>query len=232
MKMYFAPIVVLALLGGCNEQKKPITPPAEAAAETAPGQRVTGPEVRILAFGDSLLAGYGLKDGEGYPARLEAALRAGGINARMIDAAVSGDTSQAGAQRLAFALDAQASQPDLAVVSLGGNDMLRGLPPEETRKSLDAILSEFDRRGIKVVLLGMLAAPNLGKDYAGRFNPIYPALAKQHGDTLVPFFMQPLIQNPDLVQADKVHPTAQGVDAMVANTIDEVAGALPTRTRK
>ncbi len=226
MKVYVAPILAVALLAGCDEPQRPITPPAEAADEAAPDLPVMGREVRVLAFGDSLLAGYGLKDGEGYPARLEAALRARGINARVIDAAVSGDTSQAGAQRLAFALDAQQTQPDLAVVSLGGNDMLRGLPPEETRKSLDAVLAEFDKRGIKVVLLGMLAAPNLGKDYAQRFNPIYPALAKQHGDTLVPFFMQPLVENPDLVQADKMHPTAQGVDAMVASTLDTVAGAI------
>lgn len=226
MKVSIAPLAALALLAACNDPQKPVTPPAEAAADSAPDLPVIGPEVRVLAFGDSLLAGYGLKDGEGYPARLEAALRARGINARIIDAAVSGDTSQAAAQRLAFALDAQAKAPDLAVVSLGGNDMLRGLPPEETRKSLDAILAEFDKRGIEVVLLGMLAAPNLGKDYAGKFNPIYPALAKQHGDTLVPFFMQPLIENPDLVQADRVHPTAEGVQAMVESTVNAVAGVL------
>ena len=226
MKVYVASIAVLALLAGCDEPQKPVMPSAKAAAETQADTPVNGPEVRILAFGDSLLAGYGLKQGEGYPARLEAALRARGINARLIDAAVSGDTSQAGAQRLAFALDAQASPPDLAVVSLGGNDMLRGLPPEETRKSLDAILAEFDKRGIRVVLLGMLAAPNLGKDYADRFNPIFPALAKAHGDTLVPFFMQPLVENPDLVQPDRIHPTAEGVEAMVKSTVDVVAGAV------
>lgn len=226
MKVYVASIAVLALLAGCDEPQKPVMPSAKAAAETQADTPVNGPEVRILAFGDSLLAGYGLKQGEGYPARLEAALRARGINARLIDAAVSGDTSQAGAQRLAFALDAQASPPDLAVVSLGGNDMLRGLPPEETRKSLDAILAEFDKRGIRVVLLGMLAAPNLGKDYADRFNPIYPALAKAHGDTLVPFFMQPLVENPGLVQPDRIHPTAQGVEAMVKSTVDAVAKAV------
>lgn len=226
MKVYVASIAVLALLAGCDEPQKPVMPPAKAAAETQADTPVNGPEVRILAFGDSLLAGYGLKQGEGYPARLEAALRARGINARLIDAAVSGDTSQAGAQRLAFALDAQASPPDLAVVSLGGNDMLRGLPPEETRKSLDAILAEFDKRGIRVVLLGMLAAPNLGKDYADRFNPIYPALAKAHGDTLVPFFMQPLVENPGLVQPDRIHPTAEGVEAMVESTVDVVAKAV------
>ncbi len=107
--------------------------------------------------------------------------------------------------------------------------MLRGLPPEETKKSLEAVLTEFGKRGIKVVLLGMLAAPNYGKDYAGAFNAIYPALAKKHGAALVPFFMQPLIEKPELVQPDRVHPTAQGVEAMVASTVEVVAGAVERR---
>jgi acyl-CoA thioesterase I len=205
MKMYIAPIAVLALLAGCNEPRQPVVVPIETAADAAPEIPVMGREVRVLA-------------------RMEAALRARGINARLIDAAVSGDTTQAGLQRLAFALDAQDTAPDLAVISLGGNDMLRGLPPEETRANLDKLLAELGRRGIPVVLLGMLAAPNYGKDYAGKFDPIYPALAKKHGAKLVPFFMQPLIENPALVQPDRVHPTAEGVEAMVASTVDVVAG--------
>ena len=226
MKLLIAPIAMLSLLAACSEPQQPVPAPSGTAAAPAPDMPVMGKEVRILAFGDSLFAGYALKDDEGYPARLEAALRARGINARMIDAAVSGDTTQAGLQRLAFALDAQASPPDLALVSLGGNDMLRGLPPEQTRANLDAILAEFDKRGIAVVVMGMLAAPNLGKDYADAFNPTYPALARKHGDTLVPFFMQPLIEQPELVQPDRVHPTAPGVEAMVAATVDAVAGAV------
>jgi acyl-CoA thioesterase I len=234
MKVSIAPIVMLALLAACGEPQPsaapgPDGPGPDASAKAAPDLPVMGPERRILAFGDSLFAGYGLKDGEGYPARLEAALRARGINARMIDAAVSGDTSQAGLQRLAFALDAQATPPDLALISLGGNDMLRGLPPEQTRANLDAILAAFEKRGIAVVVMGMLAAPNLGKPYADAFNPIYPALARKHGDTLVSFFMQPLIENPDLIQPDRVHPTAPGVEAMVAATVDAVAGALSVK---
>ncbi|PEQ14277.1 arylesterase [Novosphingobium sp. PC22D] len=196
----------------------------DAAREELP---VMGPERHILAFGDSLLAGYGLEDGEGYPARLEAALRAKGINARMSDAAVSGDTTAAGLQRLAFALDSQKTKPDLAIVSLGGNDMLRGLPPAETRANLEKILATFRERGIKVVLLGMLAAPNLGKDYAARFNPIYPSLAQAYDAELVPFFLQPVIDKPEMMQDDHVHPTRLGIEEMVAATIDDVADALP-----
>lgn len=186
-----------------------------------------GREVPILALGDSLLAGYGLEEGQSYPARLEAALRARGINARIANAGVSGNTSADGLQRLDFTLKAQARPPELVVICLGGNDMLRGLPPEQTRANLDAMLKELKARNIPVLLLGMLAAPNLGKDYADKFNPIYPALAGKYGAALVPFFLQPLMDRPDLVQDDKVHPTDAGVEAMVAASVDAVIAALP-----
>lgn len=188
-----------------------------------------GPERPILAFGDSLLAGYGLNDGESYPARLEQALRARGINARISNAGVSGDTTAAGLQRLGFTLKSQAAKPELAIVSLGGNDMLRGLPPEQTRQNLDAILKRLTGDHIRVLLLGMMAAPNLGKDYAGQFNPIYPQLAQKYGAALVPFFLQPVIDKPDLLQGDHIHPTAIGVDEIVTATVDDVKDALPKK---
>jgi acyl-CoA thioesterase-1 len=188
-----------------------------------------GPERPILAFGDSLLAGYGLEDGESYPARLEQALRARGVNARIANAGVSGDTTAAGLQRLDFTLKSQPVKPQLAIVSLGGNDMLRGLPPAQTRANMEAILKRLKGDGIPVVLLGMLAAPNLGRDYARDFNPIYPQLAQEYGATLVPFFLQPVIDKPDLIQGDHVHPTAIGIDAIVAATVDDVADALPKK---
>lgn len=214
-----------ALLGGCDG--KGDAPTAKAAATEVDSEPtlppIMGPERRILALGDSLFAGYGLAPGEGYPERLEAALRAKGINARMANAGVSGDTSAAGMQRLAFVLDAQKPPPDLVVISLGGNDMLRGLAPEQTRTNLDAILSELGRRKIRVLLMGMLAPPNLGADYAVTFNAIYPALARKHGAALVPFFMQAVIAKPDLIQPDRIHPTAQGIEAIVGATADYVA---------
>ncbi|MFC3212852.1 arylesterase [Novosphingobium panipatense] len=186
-----------------------------------------GPERPILAFGDSLLAGYGLEDGESYPDRLEQALRARGVNARIVNTGVSGDTTAAGLQRLEFTLKNQSVKPELAIISLGGNDMLRSLPPEETRANLEKILQRLKQDDIPVVLLGMLAAPNLGKDYAAAFNPIYPQLADTYGAVLVPFFLQPVIDKPDLMQGDHVHPTALGIDAIVAATVDDVADALP-----
>jgi acyl-CoA thioesterase-1 len=237
MKLYgAAPQVALLaglfLLAGCGgEGTAPDPRPsatAEVSADAPPEIPVVGQERRILALGDSLFAGYGLNAGEGYPERLEAALRAKGVNARISNAGVSGDTTAGGLQRLAFALDNQAKQPDLVIISLGGNDMLRGLPAAETRANLDAILTELGKRKIPALLLGMLAAPNLGKDYGDTFNAIYPALAKQHRAALVPFFLQAVIDKPELRQADHIHPTKQGIEELVAATVVDVAKALPT----
>jgi acyl-CoA thioesterase-1 len=188
-----------------------------------------GPERPILAFGDSMLAGYGLKDGESYPGRLEAALRARGVNARITNAGVSGETTGQGLRRLAETLEAQPTKPELAIISLGANDMLRGLPPAETRANLEQILRLLKDQGIRVVLLGMLAAPTLSEEYARDFNPIYPSLAHRYDAVLVPFFLQPLIDKPDLMQPDRVHPTALGIEEIVAATADDVADALPRR---
>lgn len=186
-----------------------------------------GPELAILAFGDSLLAGYGLHDGESYPAKLEAALRARGVNARITNAGISGETTAQGLSRLAGVLDAQSVKPKLMIISLGANDMLLGKPPTQTRANLEKILQLLRARKISVLLLGMLAAPDLNAAYARDFNPIYPSLAHQYGAQLVPFFLQPLQGKPDLVQPDRVHPTALGIEEIVAATVDDVAEALP-----
>ena len=226
----FAPIAVAALLAGCGDASdKAPAPEPSWAVEAPPEVPVMGEERRVLAFGDSLLTGYGLENGENYPAMLEAALRARGINARVTNAGVSGDTTRGGLDRLAFTLDSRDPPPELVLISLGGNDMLRALSPEQTRANLDAILTELDRRGIAAVLLGMRAAPNLGRQYTQRFDAIYPALAKKHGVTLVPFFLEPILGQSDLIQADHVHPTALGLEQMVAATVDDVAGALANK---
>ncbi len=227
MKLYAFALFAALTLAACGQETPPAAPPsAMAAAVPPPEVPVMGSELRILALGDSLFAGYGLKPGESYPAKLEASLRARGINARVANAGVSGDTSGGGLERLAFTLNSQPSPPALALISLGGNDMLRGLPPEQTRANLDALLAEFKRRKIKVVLMGLLAPPNLGADYRGKFDPIYPALAKKHGAALVPFFLQSVVGKPDLVQADRIHPTAGGIEEIVAATVGEVAGEI------
>ena len=222
-----AGLLALALLAGCRSEPAaaPVARPSEAA--------VAGPQRSIIAFGDSLIAGYGLHDPakQAYPARLEAALRARGINARVTNAGVSGDTTADGAQRLDFALASQKQLPDLVLICLGGNDMLRGLPPTETRANLQAMLAKLRARHIRVVLLGMLAAPNLGKDYTAPFNDAFPAVARANHAALVPFFLAATIGHPEWTQADHLHPTPQGVDEIVKATVDVVAGALPAGIR-
>lgn len=222
------PFVCLALAACSQSAPTPEAPKPQASA--APAIPADAPV--ILAFGDSLYAGYRLAPGEGYPPRLEAALNAGGVKARVVNAGVSGDTTAAARERLAFTLDNQKVKPALVMVGLGGNDMLRGLPPAETRANLDAILTELDKREIPALLTGMLAAPNMGKDYVAAFNPIYPALAAKHKAPLVPFFLQAVIGNDKLMLDDHVHPNPAGVEKIVAATKDEVAKALKAATTR
>ena len=188
---------------------------------------IAGPSRTILAFGDSLFAGYRLQPSESYPAQLQAALRAEGINATVQNAGVSGDTTAAGRQRFAFTLDNMATKPDLLILELGGNDLLRGLPVEETRANLDFMMAEATKRGIPVLLMGMRAPPNYGGDFQRQFDAIYRDLAREYDADLVPFFQEPIIARPELNQADRIHPTAQGVAALVEATLDDVQDALP-----
>lgn len=224
MKSIWLLSLALLALTGCGSSGPE---PKASTSEAVPEFPVIGSELKIVALGDSLLAGYGLEPGQSYPARLEAALRARGINARIMNAGVSGDTTAGGLQRLAFTLNSLSQAPALVIISLGGNDMLRGLPPEQTRANLDAILAELGKRKIKVLLLGMLSAPNLGAEYRRKFDPIYPAMARKHDAALVPFFLQPLIDRPEMIQPDHIHPTLAGIDLLVGSTVDAVAEALP-----
>lgn len=215
-------------LAACGAEAPPEQPAdAGETSEAAPDIEVSGPERTILAFGDSLFAGYDLAEHEGYPERLEVALRAQGINARVIDAGVSGDTTAAGRQRIGFVLDNAASPPDLAIVELGGNDLLRGIAPASTRENLGAILDELARREIPVLLMGMRAPPNLGAQFQAEFDGLYPALAEEYGVALVPFFLEAVFDQPQLILPDRIHPTAEGVQALVDATGPAVVAALP-----
>lgn len=180
----------------------------------------------VVAFGDSLYAGYNLDVREGFAPVLERALAAQGVAAQVVNAGVSGDTTSAGRQRLGFTLDGLARKPDLVIVGLGGNDMLRGLSPEQTRENLDAILAELKQRGIPAMLTGMTAAPNLGRDFADPFNAIFPDLAKKYGVPLYPFFLDGVIGDREMMLADGIHPNPQGVEKIVAKVGPAVAQAL------
>jgi len=222
-------------LSACDQSPAPPVPRQQAGPQAALAYPKADPnprqsaraQVLILALGDSLFAGYGLEPGQNYPAALAEALQARGIKGRIVNAGVSGDTSADGLARLDFLLNAQTGKPALVLISLGGNDMLRALPPRETRRNLAAILTRLDRAGIPAVLYGLRAAPNLGADYTRTFDAIYPELAKQHRAALVPFFVKVLVANPALVQADHIHPTWPGVQRMAAETVNTVAAALP-----
>ena len=180
----------------------------------------------IWAFGDSLSAGYGLPPEEGFPARLEAGLRRSGIPATVRNGGVSGDTAAQARARLRWGLRGLGRTPDLVIVELGANDMLRGLPVAQARANLDAILTELDRRHIPVLLAGMRAAPNLGRDYAQTFEAIYPALARAHRVPLYPFFLEGVAANRTLLQADGMHPNARGVESIVGRMLPAARRAL------
>ena len=181
----------------------------------------------IIAFGDSLYAGYQLGPKEGLAPQLQAALTEDGVVARVQNAGVSGDTTAAGRQRLAYVLDNARAKPALVVLGLGGNDMLRGIDAAQTRANLDAMLAELKRRDIPVVLTGMVAAPNMGPDYARTFNPIYPDLAAKYGASLYPFILDNVVGKPDLMLGDHIHPNARGVKIVVEGLAPLIEDALP-----
>lgn len=180
----------------------------------------------IVAFGDSLSAGYGLKPAESFPVQLEAALRRSGIPARVHNAGVSGDTTAQGRARLGFVLRSLKAKPDLVILQLGGNDMLRAIDPAQTEANLSAILADLKKRGIPVLLAGMLAAPNMGKAYQTRFDAVYPKLARQYGIKLYPFFLNGVTANRALLLKDGLHPTGKGVSVVVAGILPQVKRAL------
>ena len=180
----------------------------------------------VLAFGDSLTAGYGLDQGLGFAPQLQATLRRHGLAATVIDGGVSGDTSEAGKARLGWTLDGMDRKPGLVILELGANDMLRGLDPGLTEGNLDAMLAELKRRQIPVLLAGMRAAPDLDPAYIARFNAIYPGLAHRHGVRAYAFFLEGVAAEPGMQQADGMHPTFRGIKRIVTGITPEVKQAL------
>ena len=175
--------------------------------------------VTIVALGDSLTAGLGLKANEAFPAKLQQALAAKGIATTLVNAGVSGDTTSGGLARLDWSVPAGT---DAVILELGANDALRGIDPAVARRALDGILSGLARRGIPVLLCGMLSPPNLGADYARAFNAIYPDLAKTYSTLLYPFFLDGVVTDRKLNQGDGLHPTAAGVDVIVTRILPQV----------
>jgi acyl-CoA thioesterase-1 len=185
--------------------------------------------IRILAFGASIVAGYGLGAADSLPVQLEQALRAHGVDATVIDAGVSGDTSAGGLARLDWSL---ADNPDLVIVDLGGNDALRAIDPKTTEANLDAIVTRLKAQKRGVLIAGMLAPPNLGADYAAAFNAVFPAVAARHDVTLYPFLLDGVVADPALNQADGIHPNAAGVKVIVERMLPYVLQAIQRLDRK
>jgi acyl-CoA thioesterase-1 len=182
-----------------------------------------GREVRILALGDSLTAGYGLARAEGFVAQLQAALRAKGIPATVLDAGVSGDTSAGGRARLDWAL---ADRPDVAIVALGGNDLLRAIDPANTYANLNDIITRLTGRNIAVLLAGMFAPRNLGAEFVTAFEGAYQRLAREHDVIFYPFFLDGVAAEPALNQPDGIHPNARGVAVMVERILPAVEALI------
>jgi len=169
-------------------------------------------QIKLLAFGDSLVHGFGLDAGATFPEQLETSLRAKGLDVRVINGGNSGDTTAGGRARLDWAL---ADKPDAVLVELGANDGLRGLDPAQTYENLDAILTHLLAEKLPVLLAGMLAPRNLGAEYTEEFDAVYPRLARKHGVPLYPFFLDGIALDPSLNQADGIHPNPAGVKVLV-----------------
>lgn len=177
----------------------------------------------ILAYGDSLTAGFNLPSGTAFPAQLEEALRQKGYDVRLVNGGVSGDTTAGGLARLDWMLS---DRPDIVVLELGANDALRGIPPQQVYENLAAIIERLQAEGVRILLTGMLAPPNMGAEYAEAFNAIYPRLAERYDIAFYPFFLDGVAAQPDLLQSDGMHPTPEGVAVIVRRILPKVEKLL------
>ena len=182
-----------------------------------------GPIRTIMAFGDSLTSGYGLPPADAFPVKLEAALRARGHAVRVINAGVAGDTTAGGRARLAWML---ADKPDAVILELGANDGLRGLDPAETLANLRAIMEQLKAADLPVLLAGMRAPPNLGRDFGAEFDTIFATVALEYDALFYPFFLEGVAARPTLNQNDGIHPNSTGVAIVVERIIPSVEALL------
>ena len=203
------------ILAGLAAILAPAIIAGDLALSATPAPKAGAQPVRILAFGDSLTQGYGVPPGTEFPARLERALNAKGLDVTVINAGVSGETSAGGLARIDWLLGDGKSGPDAVIVELGANDGLRGLSASEMDKNLDTILAKLKARGIPVLFAGMKAPRNFGARYAADYDAVFPRLAMKYDALFYPFFLEGVVLDRALVQADGLHPNPQGVDAIV-----------------
>lgn len=180
-------------------------------------------ETRLMVLGDSLVAGYGLPPGQGFPAQLQRDLTSAGRQVTVLDAGVSGDTTAGGLARLDWSL---ADDPQAVIIVLGGNDMLRGLPPEAARDNLEAIVTRLREREVEVLLAGMMAPRNMGPSYIAAFDAIYPGLAERHDIEFYPFFLEGVALEPALNLDDGLHPNEAGIAEITRRILPSVERLL------
>ncbi len=211
-------LVLGLLLAGCA------TPPPQAQPTSLPAPtQETQPELTILAFGDSLTEGLGVDPQENYPSQLERKLQEMGYNVKVINGGISGETSTAALERLDWMLE---TRPQIVIVETGANDALRGVDLELTRSNVDKIVGRFSDSGAVVIVAGLQIIQNLGEDYTQQFAEIYPAAAEKYDAILIPFVLEGVAANPELNQADFIHPTAEGYAVMVEHITPFVLEAI------
>ncbi len=215
--MIWKPVLAALALAAAACGAKPEPPATSTAAANATPATATTPastQPRIVALGDSLTAGLGLAPDQAYPALLQARLKSAGLDYEVINAGVSGDTSAGGLERLEWALQGNVK---ILIVALGGNDALRGLPADALAANLSQIIERARARQIRVILAGMEAPPNYGRDYIVSFHKVYPALAEKYQVAFVPFLLQNVAGLAELNQADGIHPTPPGARIVADN---------------
>lgn len=212
MRRRLAVLLLVGAVSACAADER--GSPSSAAAERPAARPAEAARPRIVALGDSLTAGLGLEPAESYPSRLQDRLDRLGLRYEVVNAGVSGDTSAGGLRRIDWALEGDVK---VLIVALGGNDALRGLPVEQLRQNLAAIIERARARKIEVILAGMEAPPNFGAAYTTAFHQVYADLARQYGVSLVPFLLDGVAGRPQMNQGDGIHPTAAGAEKVADN---------------
>jgi acyl-CoA thioesterase-1 len=214
-------ILFALLLGACAGGSAPAEPRQRRADSNAAAK----PELpKIVAFGDSLTAGFGISEKESYPYLLQERLRADGYNYEVVNAGVSGDTSLGGLERIDWTLEQD--RIEILILELGANDLLRGMPVSKMKQNLTEIIRRAKAKGVKVLLCGMLAPPTMGSDYQREFITAFPDLASEHKVAFLPFLLEGVAMDRDLNQADGIHPNAEGTRLMMENIYKELKPML------
>jgi acyl-CoA thioesterase-1 len=217
---YAKPLLALQLAAGCSQQPQDAASAERGVAEQQQREKL------VLAFGDSLYAGYGMRQDQSFPAALERELDSRGLPVRIVNAGISGDTTAGGRARLAATLDRLGATPDLVLLGLGANDALRGVPPAETRRNLEAMLAELDERRIPVLLTALAAPGGFESTYFQRYEAIYPELARRYRAKLEPSLMEGVLTRREYMLNDGLHPNPRGTQRMAERVAPLAARAL------